>query len=69
VKPSEAERLLRHELTHVRQVIALGVFRFYWRYLKEYIRNLRAGMSSSQAYRNISFELEATAAETQKVDI
>jgi len=54
---------LRHELAHVRQVVAHGFIRFYWRYAIEYVRNRRAGMSSHEAYRNISFEREAVAAE------
>jgi hypothetical protein len=57
------EELLRHELTHVRQIAQLGLVRFYWRYLREYIALRRRGMSSSEAYRNISFEVEAYAAE------
>jgi hypothetical protein len=58
------ERLLRHELTHVRQINRLGVVRFYWRYLAEFARNIRRGMSFDAAYRHISFEEEAFAAET-----
>ena len=54
---------LRHELAHVRQIVANGFIRFYWRYAVEYVRNRRAGMSSHEAYRNISFEREAVAAE------
>ena len=56
-------RFLRHELAHVRQINRLGLSRFYWRYLLEYLANRRQGMSSSAAYRNISFEIEALAAE------
>jgi hypothetical protein len=59
----EMEALLRHELAHVRQVAAIGFARFYWQYGVEYLRNRRAGMSPTDAYRNISFEREATAAE------
>ncbi|HEX6178454.1 MAG TPA: hypothetical protein VF057_08840 [Thermoanaerobaculia bacterium] len=60
---SQLERLVRHELAHVRQIARLGIFRFYWRYAVEYVRNRRSGMSSAGAYRNISFEKEAFAAE------
>jgi hypothetical protein len=60
---SENVAHLRHELAHVRQVIANGFIRFYWRYAVEYVRNRWAGMSSQEAYRNISFEREAVAAE------
>lgn len=58
-----AERLLRHELVHVQQINRLGLFRFYWLYVTEFLRNLRAGMTSEEAYRRISFEQEALAAE------
>ena len=61
---AQSDALLRHELVHVRQMRDLGLLRFAWRYLREYFRNRRAGMSSDDAYRNISFEREAFAAET-----
>ena len=60
----EEESLLRHELTHVRQMGDLGLLRFGWRYLFEYFRNRFSGMAVDAAYRNISFEREAFAAET-----
>ena len=63
VNPRNLERFLRHELAHVRQVGRVGLFKFYWLYIAEYIANRRRGLSSSEAYRNISFEMEATAAE------
>jgi hypothetical protein len=59
----ENEALLRHELVHVRQAGELGVVRFLQRYVAEYIRNRRRGMSHDDAYRAISFEVEALAAE------
>lgn len=57
------ERLLRHELAHVRQVERLGLFRFYWQYLAEFVRHWRQVRSVSRAYGMISFEIEAAAAE------
>lgn len=57
------ERLVRHELAHVRQIARHGLLRFYWRYAVEYVRNRRCGLSRAAAYRNISFEREAFAAE------
>lgn len=59
----QLERLLRHELAHVQQMARYGLLRFYWRYLAEYVSHRRAGLSSLAAYRNISFEKEALAAE------
>ncbi|HEX3108656.1 MAG TPA: DUF4157 domain-containing protein, partial [Thermoanaerobaculia bacterium] len=63
-RPDGLKSVLRHELVHVRQMRDLGLLRFLWRYLREYFRNRLAGMSSGDAYRNISFEREAFAAET-----
>ena len=63
ISEKQVERFLRHELAHVRQIARLGLIRFYWAYAAEYIRLRRQGLSSSEAYRNISFELEASAAE------
>lgn len=57
------ERLLRHELVHVRQIAEIGFIAFYVRYGLEYLRNVRAGMKSYDAYRNVSFEREAFLAE------
>jgi hypothetical protein len=61
---ARSDALLRHELTHVRQMRELGILRFGWRYLREYLRNRVGGMAADDAYRNISFEREAFAAET-----
>jgi hypothetical protein len=63
VKGEELERLLRHELKHVEQVNRIGLFRFYWRYVREYIALRRSGLKSFEAYRRVSFEEEASAAE------
>ena len=57
------EQLLRHELVHVRQIARLGALVFYWRYVAEYLTLRRRGLSSAEAYRSISFETEALAAE------
>jgi hypothetical protein len=61
-----SESLIRHELVHVRQAGELGVLRFLWRYVAEYVRNRRRGMSHDDAYRAISFEAEAFAAEGEQ---
>lgn len=63
VTQQQVERFLRHELTHVRQINRVGLIPFYWRYLVEYVRNRRSGMTAAEAYRNISYEIEAAAAE------
>jgi hypothetical protein len=62
----ETAALLRHELVHVRQAGELGALRFLWRYVMEYLRNRRRGMPHDDAYRAISFEAEAFAAEREQ---
>ena len=57
------ERLLRHELAHVRQVQRLGLVRFLFRYLAEFARHWVRLRNLSAAYAAISFEIEACAAE------
>lgn len=61
--PAAAERLLRHELAHVRQINRLGLFVFYWRYIAEFARHFWRVRSIARAYAMISFEREAMAAE------
>lgn len=63
VAERQIERFLRHELAHVRQINRVGLIRFYWRYVREYIGNRRAGLEPAEAYRRISFEEEARLAE------
>jgi hypothetical protein len=63
--PAELEPLLRHERVHVRQMRELGIVRFLVRYGIEYLRGRRNGLVHDAAYRNISFEREAFAAERE----
>lgn len=63
IRPAAAERLLRHELAHVRQIERHGLFGFYRRYVSEFVYHLRRVRSIPAAYRLISFEVEAAAAE------
>lgn len=48
------ERLLAHELTHVRQIDDLGILKFSYKYLIETIKN---------GYRNNKYEVEARASD------
>lgn len=57
------DRLLRHELAHVRQVRRHGLPGFLVRYVAEFLRHLWRTRSMDAAYRDISFEVEARAAE------
>ena len=56
-------RLIRHELVHVRQAARLGLPLFLLRYVSEFSRNLWRYRSIHSAYSNLSFEIEARAAE------
>lgn len=60
---SALERLLRHEVAHVRQVNQYGLIRFLWKYLGEFFRHWWRLRSPQEAYARISFEVEARAAE------
>jgi hypothetical protein len=57
------ERLLRHELAHIRQINRHGLLGFYARYVAEFARHFARVRSLSRAYSLISFEIEAVAAE------
>lgn len=59
----EMDALLRHELVHVQQMERLGIAPFLLRYLGQYLRNRLKRMNHDAAYRAISFEREAFAAE------
>jgi hypothetical protein len=63
IAESYMERLLRHELAHVRQIERHGLFRFYLLYVTEFVRHFRRARSIGRAYAMISFEIEAVAAE------
>lgn len=62
---AELQKIVRHELAHVRQVRELGLVRFVYLYVREYLRHRRSGLGSSAAYAMISFEREAAAAERE----
>lgn len=57
------ERLMRHELAHVRQVRRLGLAVFLWKYVAEFVRHWARLRSVAAAYASISFEIEARRAE------
>lgn len=63
VTQAALERLLRHELAHVRQIERHGLLGFYTRYAAEFARHFRQVRSIRGAYARISFEREAVAAE------
>ena len=54
-----SERLMRHELVHVRQWRRLGVARFGSRYLGSYVRWRLRRYPHWAAYRRIPLEIEA----------
>ena len=53
------ERLLRHELVHVRQFRELGAIRFFTQYLGAYLRGRLSGYGHWDAYRRTPLEVEA----------
>ena len=59
----EIDRLMRHELAHVRQVVRIGFVTFVMRYGLEFVMHFWRERSVFRAYRLISFEIEARAAE------
>ena len=63
---ADLRRLLLHELQHVRQIERLGVVGFYTRYLREYAAHRWRGLPPEAAYRRISLEIEAFAAEQEE---
>ena len=63
VRGEAMEALLRHERVHVAQQARLGLLWFLLRYLGEYGANRLRGLGAEEAYRRISFEEEAFAAE------
>jgi hypothetical protein len=56
---SESERLLQHELVHVRQWRRFGIVGFLRRYLGSYLRWRLRGYGHWAAYRRIPLEVEA----------
>jgi hypothetical protein len=53
--------LINHERIHVDQIKKIGIFKFYFDYVKQYL-NLRVlGFSHYNAYMGISYEKEAYA--------
>jgi len=61
--PDPDARLMKHEMTHVEQVNRYGLPLFLARYGYEFTINLVRERSFDRAYRAISFEKEAFAAE------
>ncbi len=56
---SQITSLLVHEVTHVRQFRQMGVTTFAIRYLSDYLRGRRSGLSHFDAYEAIELEKEA----------
>lgn len=54
------ERLLAHELVHVRQWRTLGFFGFVVRYVGAYVRWRLRGYGHWASYRRIPLEVEAS---------
>ncbi len=57
--------LIIHELVHVRQWSDLGVLGFLGRYLGDYLRGRRDGLSHRDSYMAIPLEVEARRIQTR----
>lgn len=55
--------MYNHEMAHVAQYKELGIPRFLAMYVLEYIWNRFKGLNADDAYKQISFEIEAQQAE------
>lgn len=51
--------IVLHEQVHLNQIKRDGVLWFYAKYLFEYFKGRKGGLTHYQAYRNISYEKEA----------
>ena len=51
--------LMNHELIHLAQIKRVGVLKFYFTYLREYLYHRSQKLNHDQAYRAISYEREA----------
>jgi hypothetical protein len=54
-----SEDIISHEQVHLDQIKRDGVIKFYAKYLREYIKGRRCGLSHYEAYRSICYEREA----------
>lgn len=52
-------RLTLHELIHLRQISDMGLGRFLWRYLRDYVRGRSHKLGHHESYRGIGLEREA----------
>lgn len=57
--PRRLGSLTLHELFHLRQIAEMGLTRFMWRYLGDYLRGRLRGRDHQESYRDISLEREA----------
>lgn len=64
--PVSLERLIRHELEHVQQVRREGLIPFLYTYFRDYLALRASGLEPQDAYHQIDFEKEATAAELDR---
>jgi hypothetical protein len=70
VKDKKDKVLIQHEKIHIEQAKELWVIGFYWLYFKYYFRNRRIykghpSIKHIWSYRNIPFEEEAFACQSQ----
>lgn len=59
--PKPDPKIISHEQVHLDQIKRDGVLKFYSKYLWEYLKGRKKGLSHYEAYRKISYEEEAFA--------
>jgi hypothetical protein len=62
------DRLVRHELAHLRQMREEGLPRFLYLYFRDYVELRAQGLSHTAAYLAIPFEIEARRSEMEAAD-
>jgi hypothetical protein len=55
----DAMAKIEHEVVHYRQIQKAGMFKFYTRYMWDYVKGLLKYRSHQAAYMNIGYEVEA----------
>jgi hypothetical protein len=58
-KSKVSDELINHELIHCYQMKEDGCFKFYFNYIKDYLKLRIKGYNHNDAYMNIPYEIEA----------
>lgn len=58
-KENVSKKLIYHEARHILQMKKIGMFKFYFLYLVEFVVGLFKYKSFFESYKNVSFEKDA----------